>query len=509
MAEQRYNSIYTGQQIDLAVTWLLRHINDQVFGGGVSAGTIPTPEYPTYWLASAGTYTCGSNTFVVPTGGVGIISYNGSGWTFMPVGGVELVNNLTSGGTTKALTAEQGKVLKAIIDNILPTIENMVESYDVTFLFQTQTITTEKFAELLDAINNNKYLVCDGFACIVNTAVTMNNTRINIKAYNGALVASNNIVLNENDATISGSTMRLQPHLVNGENIKTINQTSLLGSGNINVQPTLVSGQNIKTINNQSLLGNGNIVIQGGGGSGNVNLVRYSDYDTMIADHTQGTGTIGFESEKEYYYIYVSENDEWLKLADFTPIDVSWWFDLDTASSTDLNRIDSAIETGRLLVAGNCPVIVTETEDRVSLCKLTDTNRSYLSVERDDYQVSGGQFALPLAFKTINGSIITTSGNLSLAEPVSVVEVTGTTPTQELQPNTFYKFGSVTSLNVTLAAGATGMAAIYAFSFTAGQANPTVTLPQGVVCNQTLSLAQGDKCEFSIMDNLAVFQTWT
>ena len=111
--------------------------------------------------------------------------------------------------------------------------------------------------------------------------------------------------------------------------------------------------------------------------------------------------------------------------------------------------------------------------------------------------------------KTINNQSLLGSGDLSLAEPVSVVEVTGATPTQELQPNTFYKFGSVTSLTVTLAAGVTGMVSIYAFSFIAGQANPTITLPQGVVCNQTLSLAQGDKCEFSIMDNLAVFQTWS
>ena len=58
----------------------------------------------------------------------------------------------------------------------------------------------------------------------------------------------------------------IQSKLVSGNNIKTVNNTSLLGSGNINVQPTLVSGTNIKTINNQSILGSGNISIGGGGG---------------------------------------------------------------------------------------------------------------------------------------------------------------------------------------------------------------------------------------------------
>jgi hypothetical protein len=50
-----------------------------------------------------------------------------------------------------------------------------------------------------------------------------------------------------------------QDTLVSGTNIKTINNTSLLGSGNVAVQEVLVSGTNIKTINNESLLGSGNV----------------------------------------------------------------------------------------------------------------------------------------------------------------------------------------------------------------------------------------------------------
>jgi hypothetical protein len=92
-----------------------------------------------------------------------------------------------------------------------------------------------------------------------------------------------------------------QQKLVSGENIKTINNQSILGEGNIDIQgggggiegitmndspvsveagvanlgtvvtdksdkqDTLVSGTNIKTINNESILGSGNITIQGGG----------------------------------------------------------------------------------------------------------------------------------------------------------------------------------------------------------------------------------------------------
>lgn len=91
---------------------------------------------------------------------------------------------------------------------------------------------------------------------------------------------------------------------------------------------------------------------------------------------------------------------------------------------------------------------------------------------------------------------------------VPLVTVAGATPTQQLAPNTFYQFGSVTSLTVTLAAGDSGIANIYAFRFTAGQDNPTITLPSGVVCNQDLSLKAGDVCEFSIQNNLALFSVW-
>lgn len=91
---------------------------------------------------------------------------------------------------------------------------------------------------------------------------------------------------------------------------------------------------------------------------------------------------------------------------------------------------------------------------------------------------------------------------------VPLVTVAGATPTQQLAPNTFYQFGSVTSLTVTLAAGDSGIANIYAFRFTAGQDDPTITLPSGVVCNQDLSLKTGDVCEFSIQNNLALFSVW-
>lgn len=68
--------------------------------------------------------------------------------------------------------------------------------------------------------------------------------------------------LNSKGYATTASVNNKQDKLTSGSNIKTINNTSVLGSGNISVQPTLVSGTNIKTINGNSLLGSGNITIK-------------------------------------------------------------------------------------------------------------------------------------------------------------------------------------------------------------------------------------------------------
>ena len=98
-----------------------------------------------------------------------------------------------------------------------------------------------------------------------------------------------------------------QSTLVSGTNIKTINNTSLLGEGNIAVQPTLVSGTNIKTIDNTSLLGDGNIALKT---INNVSLLGTGNIEI------QGGGggmpdLVSSSSNKSVYLVgYDSTNDE-------------------------------------------------------------------------------------------------------------------------------------------------------------------------------------------------------
>ena len=112
-----------------------------------------------------------------------------------------------------------------------------------------------------------------------NTTGTASNVTGTVAVVNGGTGAT--------DATTARTNLGAQATLVSGTNIKTINNTSLLGSGDITVgdvtltgtqtltnktiayasntltgvQPTLVSGTSIKTINSTSLLGSGNITV--------------------------------------------------------------------------------------------------------------------------------------------------------------------------------------------------------------------------------------------------------
>ena len=113
-----------------------------------------------------------------------------------------------------------------------------------------------------------------------------------------------------------------QDKLVSGTNIKTINGQAIIGSGDItiecsnsyiglsdkpsinnvpllgnkslsdlSIQPKLISGNNIKTINNQSILGNGNIEIECGATDYD-NLINKPTFKTINGQSVLGSGNI-------------------------------------------------------------------------------------------------------------------------------------------------------------------------------------------------------------------------
>lgn len=89
------------------------------------------------------------------------------------------------------------------------------------------------------------------------------------------------------------------------------------------------------------------------------------------------------------------------------------------------------------------------------------------------------------------------------APQVPIVNVSGTS--QQLQPNTLYRFGSVASVTITLATPPADKTAIYWFSFTASSDSTTVTLPATIKLanGYTWDIASGRKFEVTIQDNIA------
>ena len=87
--------------------------------------------------------------------------------------------------------------------------------------------------------------------------------------------------------------------------------------------------------------------------------------------------------------------------------------------------------------------------------------------------------------------------------------VSGTSVTQELTENTFYVFGEVTALTVTLATPAdANIMNEYHFRFTSGATPAVLTLPAGVTMNETLTVEANKTYEVSIIDNYGVWCSW-
>lgn len=100
--------------------------------------------------------------------------------------------------------------------------------------------------------------------------------------------------------TVADVRNGLQPTLVSGTNVKTVNSASLLGSGDVAVQPTLVSGTNIKSINGSSILASGNLPLVASDNAG----ITGADAVTNLISMTQAEyDAIGTKSASTLYII--------------------------------------------------------------------------------------------------------------------------------------------------------------------------------------------------------------
>lgn len=109
--------------------------------------------------------------------------------------GVQIVDNLTSASATSGLSANQGKVLKGLIDSLTNSLNTLIGTGDVT--------------SVIDSFNEIKAFL-DSYSNTSNLSSILQTLESNIKAWSGQ-----------------------QGYLTSHQQIKTINGESLVGSGNI------------------------------------------------------------------------------------------------------------------------------------------------------------------------------------------------------------------------------------------------------------------------------------
>lgn len=108
--------------------------------------------------------------------------------------------------------------------------------------------------------------------------------------------------------------------------------------------------------------------------------------------------------------------------------------------------------------------------------------------------------------KTINNTSLLGSGNIAISPAYSLVSkgTSGTTAT--LNPNTFYVWGTVSSLTLTLGTEVSGVANEYLFQFTSGTTATTLSLPSTVkwVGGEAPEIEANTTYQISIVNNLGV-----
>ena len=201
-----------------------------------------------------------------------------------------------TGGTVSGITLWSDETTKAYIDNALSGVTDVLSAYTKTEDFATingSAITSggnivveatpytagtniditdhiisvtgitvpTKVSEL---VNDKGYITTADTQNFVTSGdvQTQINNSISGKADSSAVTAQISAVKQEIEAKIPSKVSDLQNDLnfASTGDVKTQIDNAVSGK-----QDTLVSGENIKTINNQSLLGSGNIEIQGGG----------------------------------------------------------------------------------------------------------------------------------------------------------------------------------------------------------------------------------------------------
>lgn len=130
-------------------------------------------------------------------------------------------------------------------------------------------------------------------------------------------------------------------------------------------QDVLISGENIKTINNQSILGEGNIDIQGGGGTGNYNdLINKPKINNVELSGNKTSSQLGLQPAGNY-----ALKSEIPDVSDFITKDVN-----DLTYYTKTSDLATVATSGSYTDLSNIPTDILTTNDVIDNVVSTDTD---------------------------------------------------------------------------------------------------------------------------------------
>lgn len=123
-------------------------------------------------------------------------------------------------------------------------------------------------------------------------------------------------------------------------------------------------------------------------------------------------------------------------------------------------------------------------------------------------QIDGVNYELKATYDS-QGNIISsyyasTQSVDNKADKVSIVEIEGSSVTQEIQPNKLYIFGEVTNLTITLSQEISGILNEYMFQFTSGSTATILSLPETIKWIGDNTIESNKTYQVSIINNLAV-----
>lgn len=218
-----------------------------------------------------------------------IIKFTSNGTTYYfsePSGTYDSSSNT---GSLKWISILSDKTIEKFILNFpdgnytLSNEEDNTVIIDLGELSESGTLNSQ----ILTQINNNYGSKSITFAVTLDGfSITTSNYFVSENTLSLSILIAGGIFEVDIDLA-DGNYLRYGTSLLISENVKTINNISLVGTGNIAVQEPLVSGTNIKTINGNSILGSGDLTISGGGNPDVIGFIESNPGSTLADDKLQ------------------------------------------------------------------------------------------------------------------------------------------------------------------------------------------------------------------------------